>query len=152
VLKNYLKMIKIFEIIVILLLPILTLSVPAQVQDEKLDNYVDSTYRFQGIVPPVEFRYNLNEILSTPIVNKFGEDVIFDESQPTIWLRTELLISSSSTQSGKNKTNTHFTSPLYQQYLKDSEFDMVRYILGAAQVSAVAYMAYRHIKKYGFWK
>ena len=145
-------MIKIWEITVILLLPILTLTVPAQVRDEKSDNYVDSTYRFQGIVPPVEFQYNLNEILSKPIINKFGEDVIFDDSQSSIWLRTELLISSSSTQFGNNKTNTHFTSTLYQQYLKDSEFDMARYILGAAQVSAVAYMAYLHIKKYGFWK
>jgi hypothetical protein len=29
---------------------------------------------------------------------------------------------------------------------------MVRYVLGMAQAGAVGYMAYRHIKKYGFWK
>jgi hypothetical protein len=145
-------MIKIFKTVVILLLLILTLSVPAQVRDEKLDNYVDSTYRFQGIVPPVEFKYNLNEIYGDPVFNQFEKDVLYNDNPSTIWLQTELLVSNQTEIFGNSKINNHFTSPLYQQYLKDSEFDMVRYILGAAQVSAVAYMAYRHIKKYGFWK
>jgi len=29
---------------------------------------------------------------------------------------------------------------------------MVRYVLGTVQAGAVAYMAYRYVKKYGFWK
>lgn len=145
-------MIKIFISVVIFLLSILALSVPSQVPDEKLENYVDSTHRFQGIIPPVEFQYYWYEIFNKPIVNQFAEDVIFDDNRSTIWLRTELLISNNSERFGSSDIKTHFTSPLYQQYLKDSEFDMARYILGAAQASAVAYMGYRHIKKYGFWK
>ena len=143
---------KIFIIEVILILLIWALSVPAQVRNEKSDNYVDSTYRFQGIVPLVEFKYDLNELYGNPIVNQLEEDVLFNDNPSTIWLRTELLVSNQNDSFGINDINIHLTSPLYQQYLKDSEFDMVRYILGAAQVSAVAYMAYRHIKKYGFWK
>ena len=143
---------KIFIIEVILILLIWAISVPAQVRNEKSDNYVDSTYRFQGIVPPVEFKYDLNELYGNPIVNQLEEDILFNDNPSTIWLRTELLVSNQNDSFGRNDINIHFTSPFYQQYLKDSEFDMVRYILGAAQVSAVAYMAYRHIKKYGFWK
>ena len=143
---------KIFIIEVILILLIWVLSVPAQARNEKSDNYVDSTYRFQGIVPPVEFKYDLNELYGNPIVNQLEEDVLFNDNPSTIWLRTELLVSNQNDSFGRNDINIHFTSPFYQQYLKDSEFDMVRYILGAAQVSAVAYMAYRHIKRYGFWK
>ena len=120
-------------------------------QEEELFSR-DSVYRFQGIIPPVEFQYNLNEIFSKPISNQIPEDILFDDNPSTIWLRTELLISNNSAQSGNGEITTHFTSPLYQQYLKDSEFDMFRYILGVAQASAVGYMAYRHIKKYGFWK
>ena len=112
----------------------------------------DSVYRFQGIIPPVEFQYNLNEIFSKPISNQIPEDILFDDNPSTVWLRTQLLISNNTSQSGTEEINTHFTSPLYQQYLRDSEFDMVRYVLGVAQASAVGYMAYRHIKKYGFWK
>jgi hypothetical protein len=113
---------------------------------------IDSTYRFQGIVPPIEFKYNINEILSEPLYTELPDEVVFDKNPSTVWLRTELLISNKSEEFSNNEINTHFTSPLYQQYLKDSEFNMFRYILGAAQASAVAYMAYRHIKKYGFWK
>jgi hypothetical protein len=112
----------------------------------------DSTNRFQGIIPPVEFQYNLDEIFSKPITNQLPEEILFDNNPSTIWLRTELSISNRPPQFGGEEVNTHFTSPLYQQYLKDSEFDMVRYVLGVAQASAVGYMAYRHIKKYGFGK
>ena len=146
------RMSKIFIIEVILILLIWVLSVPAQARNEKSDNYVDSTYRFQGIVPPVEFKYDLNELYGNPIVNQLEEDILFNDNPSTIWLRTELLVSNQNDSFGRNDINIHFTSPFYQQYLKDSEFDMVRYILGAAQVNAVAYMAYRHIKRYGFWK
>lgn len=124
----------------------------AQDQEGNLSSSADSTHRYQGIIPPVEFQYNLNEIFSKPISNQVPEDVLFDDNPSTVWLRTQLLISNNAAQFGYDEINTHFTSPLYQQYLKDSEFDMFRYILGVAQASAVGYMAYRHIKKYGFWK
>ena len=120
-------------------------------QEEELFSR-DSVYRFQGIIPPVEFQYNLNEIFSKPISNQIPEDILFDDNPSTVWLRTQLLISNNAAQFGYDEINTHFTSPLYQQYLKDSEFDMFKYVLGIAQASAVGYMAYRHIKKYGFWK
>lgn len=147
-----LKRNKLFIIVVVLLLSIFAFSIPARAQEEKLNNYVDSTHRFQGIIPPVEFQYNLDEIFSKPITSKIPEDVLFDNNPSTIWLRTELLLSINSEEFSRDKINTHFTSPLYQQYLKESEFDMFRYVLGVAQTSAVAYMAYRYIKKYGFWK
>lgn len=124
----------------------------AQTDEDYTNSLLDSTFRYQGIIPPVEFQYNLYEIFSKPISNQVPEDVLFDDNPSTIWLRTQLLISNNAAQSGRGEINTHFTSPLYQQYLRDSEFDMVRYVLGVAQASAVGYMAYRHIKKYGFWK
>ena len=124
----------------------------SQDKERVLSSGADSTFRFQGIVPPVEFQYNLNEIFSKPISNQVPEDVLFDDNPSTVWLRTQLLISNNAAQFGYDEINTHFTSPLYQQYLRDSEFDMFRYVLGIAQASAVGYMAYRHIKKYGFWK
>lgn len=124
----------------------------AQDQERHLKNEADSLFRFKGIIPPVEFQYNLNEIFSKPIPNQIPEDVLFDNNPSTIWLRTGLLISNNTAQTGSDEINTHFTSPLYQQYIRDSEFDMARYVLGAVQAGAVGYMAYRHIKKYGFWK
>ena len=113
---------------------------------------LDSSYRFQGIIPPVEFQYNLDEFFTEPLFNKIPDEVLYEDNPSNIWLRTELLISYNNLKTENGEINTHFTSSLYQQYLRDSEFDMVSYVLGIAQTSAVAYMAYRHIKKYGFWK
>lgn len=124
----------------------------AQVEETTQGHFPDSTIRFQGIVPPIGFQYNLDKIFSKPIAPNIPDDVLFDDNQSTVWLRTQLLVSNNTAQFGYDGINTHFTSPLYQQYLRNSEFDMFRYVLGIAQVSAVGYMAYRHIKKYGFWK
>jgi hypothetical protein len=112
----------------------------------------DSSHRFQGIIPPVEYQYNLDEFFIEPLFNQIPDEVLFEENSSTVWLRTELLILNRNLLTENGEVNTHFTSPLYQQHLKDSEFDMLSYVLGIAQTSAVAYMAYRHIKKYGFWK
>lgn len=114
-------------------------------------NKRDSLYRYQGIIPPVEYQYDLNEFFIEPLFNDVSDEILFEENPSNIWLRTELLISNNS-YSNFNEVNTFFTAPLYQQYLRDSEFDMMRYVLGAVQAGAVGYMAYRHIKKYGFWK
>ena len=94
----------------------------------------------------------MNEFYISPLFNQIPDEILFDENSSTVWLRTELLLSNKNLLTENGEVKTHFTSPLYQQYLKDSEFDMVRYILGTVQTGAVAYMAYRHIKKYGFWK
>ena len=139
-----------FSFLIFQLLMLTSFSCFAQ-QEESLINNKDSVYRFQGIVPPIEFQYNINEIFSKQIAPNIPDDILFDDNPSTVWLRTELLIMNNS-QSDLGDINTHFTSPLYQQYLRDSEFDMVRYVLGAVQAGAVGYMAYRHIKKYGFWK
>lgn len=112
----------------------------------------DTSYRYQGIIPPVEYQYNLEEFFIEPIFNQIPDEVLFEDNPSNIWLRTGLLLSNKNLFTENGEIKTHFTLSLYQQYLKDSEFDMVSYVLGIAQTSAVAYMAYRHIKKYGFWK
>ncbi len=128
-----------------------SVSFYAQETEKNSIQYSDSSNRFQGLIPPVEYQYDLNQFFTDPLFNELPEELLFENNSSNIWLRTELLISNNS-QSEFGEVNTFFTAPLYQQYLKDSEFDMVRYVLGTIQTGAVAYMAYRHIKKYGFWK
>lgn len=76
--------------------------------------------------------------------------VPIDGDPQTLWLRTSLAVSN--TDASGNSFSPHYAATLYAQYQKDSKFNPVRYILGIAQVSAVGYLAYRHIKKYGFLK
>lgn len=124
----------------------------AQSDQEFFYSPVDTISRYQGIIPPVELQYDLNDIFREPFTDPLSDEFLPDDNPSTIWLKTELLLSNYQLSPDEIKFETHFTSPLYRQYIKDSEFDMVRYVLGMAQAGAVAYMAYRHIKKYGFWK
>ena len=125
-----------------------------QAQNQKEYDYfpVDSALRYQGIVAPLEFKYDLKELYGKRFFNNIREELLFDNNPSTIWLRTELALSYPYSMGDKSEIDDHFASPLYQKYLEDAGFDMIRYVLGMAQLSAVAYMAYRHIKKYGFWK
>jgi hypothetical protein len=69
----------------------------------------------------------------------------------TSWLWTSYAISSQAAfQSNLNFDD--MTLPLYKKYLEDSKFNPFRYALGMMQVGAVGYLAYKHIKKYGFLK
>jgi len=144
--KNYLS------IHLTLYILIYTGSVFSQQSEKSINIRTDSTYRFQGIIPPVEYQYNLEEFFIEPLFNQIPDEILFEDNPSNIWLRTELSLSNNYFQVGSKEANTHFTSSLYEQYLRNSEFNMVSYVLGIAQTSAVAYMAYRHIKKYGFWK
>jgi len=80
-------------------------------------------------------------------------NLFFNGDRSTLWLRTELALSYSSRL---NPNNPHVADdlmqPLYQQYMENSKFNMVTYILGMAQTAAAGYLAYKSIKKYGFWK
>lgn len=73
-----------------------------------------------------------------------------DNDKNTIQLRTEMLIRQSTKNNFNEEDNYYFLSPLYNKYIEESKFNPVRYVLGVAQLSAVGYLAYRHIKKYGF--
>lgn len=79
---------------------------------------------------------------------KMNIDIAGDPN--TLWLRTSLAVSNTNNSNAEFKPN--FLSPLERKYHEDSKFDPIRYVLGAAQVGAVGYLAYKHIKKYGFLK
>jgi len=69
----------------------------------------------------------------------------------TRWLWTYYAISSQAAFQS-NLNFDEMTLPLYKKYLEDSKFNPFRYALGMMQVGAVGYLAYKHIKKYGFLK
>ena len=69
----------------------------------------------------------------------------------TLQLWTEMIIKSvSGKRPDSNGVDFYFLSPLYNKYLEESKFNPVKYVLGMAQLSAVGYLAYKNIKKYGF--
>lgn len=71
-----------------------------------------------------------------------------DDDPETVWLRTSILISQ--TNNSPAESPNYLLSPLYNQYIEASKFNLIQYVLGMAQAGTVGYLAYKHIKKYGF--
>ena len=86
-------------------------------------------------------------------LNNAGFNKNLTNNPNTIWLWTSYSLSSNNfNRTSSDNTPSNILSPLYRQYMEESKFDPVRYVLRMAEFGAVGYLAYRHIKKYGFWK
>lgn len=103
------------------------------------------------ILTKQSFLYKLADIDFRLELQSLNKDVMLNTEPNTQWLWTTYAISNEETFQPKMKFDD-MTSSLYQKYLEDSKFNPVRYVLGAMQTGAVSYLAYKHIKKYGFWK
>ncbi len=129
---------------------ILTSIVFCQNNDSNKINFPDSLKINLQKNPLTELQIKFDEFEIHRELNNLKLSISIDGDPNTVWLRTALLISKS------EKTNQdfspHFLSPLERKYHEDSKFDPIKYVLGAAQVGAVGYLAYKHIKKYGFLK
>lgn len=82
--------------------------------------------------------------------NSMKMNVPIDGDPQTVWLRTSLAISN--TENINQNFSPYFLAPLQRKYYEDSKFDPIRSLLGMVQAGTVGYLAYRHIKKYGFLK
>jgi hypothetical protein len=88
-----------------------------------------------------------NELSNLHFNSKFLNDT------SSIWLRTRMQLNGMIYQEtfGSN-IQSNILNPLNQQYSAMQNMKLFRSILGAVSVSAVGYLAYQHLKKYGFLK
>ena len=110
----------------------------------------DSIKNLSRLNPQAELQIKFDEFELHREFNSIKMNIPIDGDPQTVWLRTSLAISTS--ENINTEFSPHFLSPLQKQYLEDSKFDPIKSILGMAQVGAVGYLAYKHIKKYGFLK
>ncbi len=68
----------------------------------------------------------------------------------TVKMMTRLQLEYSVNNMNFNNFN-NIMLPLQEQYIESQKLNFVQYFLGITQTAAVGYLAYRHIKKYGFW-
>lgn len=117
-----------------------TTTLPDTVKKHSIKNpFTEFSIKFQNF----EFYRDLNQIKT---------NISIDSDPATVWLRTFIALSNFNQNIPDTEPPSNLLSPLYQQYLEDSRFNPVRYVLGLAKASAVGYLAYRHLKKYGFLK
>lgn len=70
----------------------------------------------------------------------------------TIWLRTRMMVTYGESNNENNFVNiSDMLHPYLNFYIESKNVSLFRRVLGMAQLGAVGYMAYKHIKKYGLF-
>ena len=139
-----------FYIVIFVL--IFSVIINAQVEDSSSIESKDSVNRHLGIGLILKIHFNLD--LDFPFLySPFQSNKLIEGDKNTLWLQTEMTLSYFSNYNSLNTSPSNdLMSPLYEQYLEKSKSNPINYVLGMAQLTAVGYLAYRHIKKYGFLK
>jgi hypothetical protein len=101
--------------------------------------------------PKIKLNNIQNEII---LGNEFQPLMSFTDDSSTVWMRTRMQLASFANENDpmKNNFKTSILNPLIQQYNDMQGFKELKYILGMVQAGGAAYIAYQHIKKYGFLK
>ena len=132
---------------------VLQSQITAQTGDITVFSVQDTVRRYQGINPMVNYYYYDFDIYYPHNIIFSKSEQMIDGSLSTLQLRTELALSYPITfNTNPGEVSNHFMLSYYNQYLEKSKINPITYVLGLAQTAAFGYMAYRHIKKYGFWK
>lgn len=136
---------KIFVCLTTIILFLPSFSLAQEIQKDSFtvkDNMIDA-------IQNIQFRFEEFELYREKYHSNI--QIPLDEDTSTLQLRTEMIISQSLRNNFTSEGNDfYFLTPLYKKYLEESKFNSVRYVLGMAQLGAVGYLTYRHIKKYGF--
>ena len=140
-------------LIILAIFIILPNFLSAQQEDIIVPSLPDTVLRYQGINPYINYYYDDFEFYFPFNFTVTESEQLIEGDLSTLQLRTELALSyPSAFKTDPFEASDHLMLPYYKQYLENSKIDPIRYVLGLAQTAAVGYMAYRHIKKYGFWK
>jgi hypothetical protein len=140
---------------IFLILLLARLAYPQEIADT-LENYPESGLENYPVsfesLRKIENRFNEFDLLRE--LHYINKTEVLNNDPQTAMLWTSYILSGSSSLRWRTADEKpgHLTSVLYDQYMEDSKFNAVKYVLGAAQLSAVGYLAYLHIKKYGFLK
>lgn len=97
--------------------------------------------------------FNLNDVFLFQRIDRIKSNEFFLFDSSIVWLQTKYLIDNF------NEGNTNFenysemiASPLLAKYYKSQNYSHLKIFLQSVQIGAVGYLAYLHLKKYGFLK
>lgn len=135
------------KILFISLFIILAFTALAQNKNSEKDSVITKTYLNGGVE---YFRYELVPSFVLP-ENILTPDKL-DTTASSIRLRTRMALMYGARQYG-NETDIpdNILQPYYNYYIESKNISLFRRVLGIAQLGAVGYLAYKHIKKYGLF-
>jgi len=114
---------------------------------------IDTARAFNLSIPSEDWEYQFNNPSFLTEMDKLSLNKIFINDSSSVWMRTRMMIGAIGSQENLfDNSSSNLLGPLYNNYLETQKLATLKAILGSVQVGAVAYLAYKHIKKYGFLK
>ncbi|MDP3581027.1 MAG: hypothetical protein Q8S39_03765 [Ignavibacteria bacterium] len=107
----------------------------------------------QTIEPPLNFSTYFNPLRYLPDsyfgneLNSLNINTNFLNDSASILMQTRMQLARLSNQNPVD-VKTNLLNPLYQNYMTSQNMGWFKQILGAVQVGAVGFLAYKHIEKY----
>lgn len=112
----------------------------------------ESLRGFKLNIPNEVIELQLNDLELSGTDKLFFFSTLMDDTT-SLWIRTNLQMSALSGYFSSNQNNTeNILSPLYKNYESSQSLRTLKSILGSVSFGATAYLAYKHLKKYGFLK
>lgn len=109
--------------------------------------------RLQLEIPPEILEYQLSEFEFLDNPNSFFLNPSLLNDTTSLWIKTRIQLGAFSNRSiNQSYSASDLLNPLYQKYLDSQGMKTINSILGSVSVGATAYLAYKHLKKYGFLK
>ncbi|MCX6169778.1 MAG: hypothetical protein NTX65_10580 [Ignavibacteriales bacterium] len=132
-----------------LLLLIFTVPVLGQTKVDSLRR-TETPLTFSSYFNPYN---NLSDTYFFSELNNLRINSYSIDDSASIWMRTRMQLSGMYDRNNLSRgMQSNFLDALSQQYTASQSLKTLRNILGAVQVGAVGYLAYQHLKKYGFLK
>ena len=135
------------KIFYILLFILTAINAFAQNKNIEKDSLATKSY-LNGDIEYLKFKSSPSFVLpeSFTLPNKF------DTTASLIRLKTRLsLIYGTLSSENDADVPDNILQPYYSYYLESKKISLLRKVLGLAQLGAVGYLAYKHIKKYGLF-
>ena len=96
---------------------------------------------------------NLSETYFFNELNNLRINSYSIDDSSSIWMRTRMQLTGMFDHDNTDRSmQSDILNALSKQYSASQSLKTLRSILGAVQVGAVGYLAYQHLKKYGFLK
>jgi len=114
---------------------------------------LDSSKSFNGFLPDEIYEFKFNDAFLFNRLNgfKLNENFLYDSS--IVWMRTKYLLGNFNEGSFYSENYPEqITSPLLAKYYESQKYAPIKMVLQSVQIGAVGYLAYLHLKKYGFLK
>lgn len=110
---------------------------------------IDTSRTFRLKIPFEVLSYQLEEENN---LNRFSLYMPFLSDTTSLWIRTRMALADLSESDNSILSGQKTLDPLYQKYIQKENLKFLHSVLASIQAGAAGYIAYKHLKKYGFFK